>query len=197
MKFVVGNGNWGNEIREQTTAISPAYWTEFQPLGASEIAVIERETNRKLPEDFTEFLKTFGFGRFPGPFYGGFWPPNDILTGCIGALTMALTLADIKDVSHEAIRRLYISRGAENPAPDRITEDVFLLDDLNVLDLFIVGDDGACGYHALFVGRQPGPLGYCNIAPGPSIVDRAKDFSEGLELMFASHSRIQELRRQR
>ena len=107
------------------------------------------------------------------------------------------SLGSIKDVSHEAIRRLYISRGAENPAPDRITEDVFLLDDLNVLDLFIVGDDGACGYHALFVGRQPGPLGYCNIAPGPSIVDRAKDFSEGLELMFASHSRIQELRRQR
>lgn len=184
--FQIGRGDWAAEMRSITSKIRPGYWNDFAPVSEAEVARVEREVNRALPYDFRLFWQTFGHGRFPEPFGGHIYSPEDVCEVCHGPLLMKLGSVDW--ASDDDQRHFYRSRGAFNPAPARFTPEALIFEDVNLLDLLQIGTDGCCCYHQLFVGPSSGPFAYCLLTPD-IIQDRAVSFSEGLGIILGNHWR--------
>jgi hypothetical protein len=185
--FTIGQASWAEQIRYYTTELNPDYWARFRPLSAEEIAGIERSVARRLPEDFKEFLRVFGCGDFPDPYGGDIYSPEDFVQSCYGHLLMAL--GSSQWATDEEHRRLYLTRGAFNPAPEKFTEAALLFENVNLLDLLQFGTNGSCCYHQLYVGEQMGPVGYFLLTPEETMEDEAPSFSEGLKLILTNHWR--------
>jgi hypothetical protein len=184
-KFRIGEGPWIQEIRYYTAEIDPNYWARFRPLSADEISAIETSVNRRLPEDLKEFLRAFGCGTFPEPFGGDIYTPEDFIRGCYGHLYMILGSAEW--ASEEDHQRFYVTHGVFNPAPNRFTPDALQFDGVNLLDLLQCGTDGGGGYHQVYVGDRPNPIGYGLFTPSQTMEDAAPSFSEGLKLILTHH----------
>jgi len=85
-------------------------------------------------------------------------------------------------------RRLWLTRGADNPAPSRFTQDVLTLDGIPLYDLLQVGSDGSCCYHQLHVGPNPRPFEYCLLTDSQTLENTSQSFSAGLEKILASYA---------
>src|SRR6188768_211437 len=127
--FVIGEGSWEQEIRYFTAELDEGFWSDFHPVSFSEIARIETETNRKLPDDFKAFLRVFGFGGFPLKYGGDISGPDEIILGCHHHLWMVLGSAGW--AKPEEQQRFYVSRGDSNPNPTKYTTDALVFDELN------------------------------------------------------------------
>jgi hypothetical protein len=184
-KFVIGQGSWIEEIRYHTSELSPHYWADFQRLSLEEINTIEKEVGRRLPDDFKEFLGCFGSGRFPEPYYGSIYTPEDFIHGCHGHLYMLL--GSSAWASDNEQRRFYVSRGEFNPAPKQYTLEALFFEDVNLLDLLQFGTNGLSCYHQVYVGEKPGPAGYCLLTPECTMEDASPSFSEGLKKILTHH----------
>jgi hypothetical protein len=184
-KFVIGEGSWADEIRFYTSELNPKYWADFKPLSAGEIVSIEQNVRRRLPEDFKEFLRIFGCGRFPEPYGGNVYAPDDFVRGCCGHLYMILGSSEW--ATDEDYRRFYVTRGAFNPGPRKYSEEDLLFENVNLLDLLQFGTNGGCCYHQVYVGEGKGPLGYCLLTPEKTMEDEAPSFSDGLKLILTHH----------
>lgn len=184
-KFKIGKGTWVEEIRYYTAELNPDYWAGFRALNSVEIGRIERDTGRNLPEDFKEFLRVFGCGRFPEPYGGDIYSPEEFIHGSHGHLFMIL--GSSKWASDEEQRRLYVTRGAYNPNPTKYTSEALLFEGVDLLDLLQIGTNGLAGYYQIYVGQKPGRLGYCLLTPEPSLEDEAPSFSEGLKKILTHH----------
>jgi SMI1 / KNR4 family (SUKH-1) len=187
-KFVIGQPKWADAVRRLTGEIGPDYWDDFRPLSSSDIGAIETALNRRLPNDFKQFLLEFGSGKFPDEFGGNVYSPQDILAACHGPLLMQLGSA--KWASDEAQRGFYISHGRENPDPKRFTTGVLTQMGFSLLDLLQIGTDGSCGYHQLFVGEDPAPFGYCLLLED-EVSDKLPSFSEALFKILSGHWHLQ------
>lgn len=152
-RFTVGQGAWAEEIRYYTTEINLDYWADFRPVTNEDIKEIERTVNRRLPEDFNEFLRVFGHGRFPAPFHGNIYAPQDFAS--IGHGQLPLILGSSKWASEEDHHRFYATHGAFNPAPKKFTNEALLFEGVNLLDLLQIGGNGLCCYHHIYVGGKP------------------------------------------
>jgi hypothetical protein len=186
--FTIGQGQWDKHIRDLTAEMDAQYWMEFHPVAEADVAKIESETHRKLAPDLKEFLRVFGAGWFPQKFGGGIYMPTDMTQGCHMHLAMVLgSLGSSPWASEEGQRRYYVTRGQFNPAPDKYTEEAVRLEDVSLLDLMQIGNDGLCGYMQVYVGDAPPPFGFCIIRPERQIERRAGSFSEGLRTLLNVH----------
>src|SRR6188768_1300690 len=113
--FTIGREQWVQQIKYFTTELNPDYWKDFKLCTAEEIATIERETKRTLPDDFKEFLRVFGYGSFIWPYMGAIYDPEDLIGVCYAHFFTFLQSGDW--ASPEELRQFYVSRGAFNPAP--------------------------------------------------------------------------------
>jgi hypothetical protein len=184
-KFVIGQRGWADQVRRFTDDVSPDYWNDFTAVSDAELASLERSLNRRLPEDFREFLKTFGCGSFT-EFGGNIYSPDDMIAACPGPLWMRLGSSDW--ASEDAHRCYYISRGRENPDPQRFTSAAINQFGFSLLDLLQIGTDGGCGYLQVFVGDRPGPFGYC-VLHETEVEDKLPTFSDGLFSIVSRHWR--------
>lgn len=75
--------------------------------------------------------------------------------------------------------RLWKSRAADNPAPERFTAQNLRLGEVALYDLLYVADDGCCGYHHMYVGPQPAPFALCYLYDG-KIEWQRPSFSTGI-----------------
>ena len=157
----------------------------FRPLDGGTLSGLEQVINRRLPEDFRLFLTTFGSGRFPTG--GNVYTPDDMLAACHGPMLMRLGCSEWASDADQ--RRLYISHGSYNPAPDRFTDTVLNADGFNLLDLLQFGTDGSCGYHQLYVGADPRPFGYCLLHES-EIYDRLPSFTAALQNILQLRKRL-------
>lgn len=82
--------------------------------------------------------------------------------------------------SEEEHTKLWLTRGALNPDPQRFTHEILTLDGVKLYDLLQFGSNGCCCYHQLYVGPDPAPLRYCLLTESQEMEDRAATFSEGL-----------------
>ena len=183
--FVIGKGQWAQEIRYYTEELDANYWANFQPLGHGAIQDIEKNVGRTLPQDLKEFLRTFGCGAFPRSYGGLIYTPEYFADGCHGHLWMILGSSEW--ASHEEQKRFYVTRGAFNPNPDKYTRECLAFEGVSLLDLLQFGTDGLGCYHQVFVGDSPGPIGYCLLTPEQTMEDRSPSFSEGLKLLLTRH----------
>ena len=184
-RFVIGEGQWADEIRAFTALLHPEYWHGFRPLSEEEIAALEQSLQRSLPRDFRQFLLTFGAGQFPGELGGGIWPPETVYENCHGLFTFLL--GSFGWAPEEDQRRFYVSRGAFNPAPELFTDEVLETELGSLFDLLMIGEDGCGCYHVIYVGQEPGDVAYCLATDTPSFEDCASSFSEGLRLIMLNH----------
>jgi hypothetical protein len=183
--FTIGRGSWAEEIRYYTAEIAPNYWSDFRVLSLEEVAGIEREVQRRLPEDFKEFLRTFGYGRFPKPYHGNIYGPEEFVHGCHGHLFLILDSS--RWASRDEQRQFYVTRGGYNPAPNEYTRESLLFNRIDLLDLLQIGTNGMCCYHQVYVGEKPGPFGYCLLTPERTAEDQTPSFSEGLKTILTHH----------
>jgi len=184
-QFSIGRGSWIQEIRYYTTQLNPQYWARFGPLKSAEISLIEKEVGRRLPEDFKEFLRVFGCGRFPSAFGGDIYNPAEFVHGCHGHLYMML--GSNAWASDDEQRQFYVTHGAYNPAPARYSHEALDFEGVDLLDLLQIGTNGLAYYHQIYVGDQPCAMGYCMLTPERTMEDAAPSFSEGLKMMLTHH----------
>lgn len=184
-RFVIGERGWVDRVRKVTDGFCEDYWSDFRALSEAEIAGIEKGVNRRLPGDFREFLRAFGYGQFT-EFGGGIYSPAEMVEACHGPLMMQLGSSEW--ASDDEQRRFYVSRGRENPCPERFTRGAMNSLGFSLLDLLQIGTDGGGGYLQVFVGERAGPFGYC-VLNGEEVEDRVGTFSEGLYGIVSRHWR--------
>ncbi len=184
----IGTHGWVKTLKEITDPLGPDFWSGFKPASESELRKAEAELGRKLDPEFREFYRKVGYGDFPS-FGGQFLAPDELILGAgpaIYFITGSLT-PGAEWASPEQHKRLWLSRGAENPDPRRFTEEVLTLDGVKLYDLVQFGSNGCCCYHQLYIGPEPAPLRYCLLTDSQEMEDRAASFSEGLEKILAFH----------
>jgi|GEM_PF-1888544 len=185
LRFIIGQGNWFREARTFTNQFDPHYWDDFRPCREGEIAACERAVNRRLPGDFREFLLGVGAGNFGSG--GEIYTLEEIVLASHGPFLTMLGSADW--ATDEAQRRLYASRGADNPRPELFTDDAMICDGVNLIDLLQIGSDGQGCYHQLYLADPPRPFGYCLLDCGESFEDRLPSFTDGLKHILTMHWR--------
>jgi hypothetical protein len=185
--FTIGRARWKEDIHKFTVGINPNYWNDFVASTPQQLEELSEQLGRRLPDDFCQFLTTFGSGRFPRPFYGNIYTPAEVYEACHGPMLMLL--GSNAWASDNDQRRLYCSYGAFNPAPQLFTSDALTHGGISLLDLLQMGTDGSCGYHQLYVGSEPRPFGYCCLSPDGTMADTAVSFSEGLRMILIGHWR--------
>lgn len=183
--FVIGEGSWEQQIRYFTAELDQAFWCGFHPVSSIDIARIEAETCRKLPDDFKMFLRVFGCGGFPLKYGGDISSPDEIIFGCHCHLWTVLGSAGW--AKPEEQQRFYISRGAYNPNSAKYTANAMVFDDVNLLDLLQIGSNGMGCYHQLYVGAQRNTFGYGLLTPEITVEDASPSFSEGLRWILTHH----------
>ncbi len=184
----IGTHGWVKTLKEITDPLGPDFWSGFKPASESELRKAEAELGRKLDPEFREFYRKVGYGDFPS-FGGQFLAPDELILGAgpaIYFITGSLT-PGAEWASPEQHKRLWLSRGAENPDPRRFTDEVLTLDGVKLYDLLQFGSNGCCCYHQLYVGPEPAPLRYCLLTDSQEMEDRTASFSEGLEKILDFH----------
>jgi hypothetical protein len=160
------------------------YWSDFAPVAERDLDTLENRINRRLPSDLRTFLLEFGCGRFPLLFGDCVYSPEELYLGCTGPILMACGAE--RGMDAEQLCRFYISRGNDNPAPERYTPTQLNRHHVSAFDLLQVGSDGSCGYHQVFVGDDPRPFGYCLLHEA-EMYDRLPSFGAGLRKIFNRH----------
>lgn len=180
MVFEIGCVGWTDVVRSLTAPLGSAFWSSFRPASASDIQRIESSIDRKLPGDFIEFYRTIGYGSFSKG--GKIYSPDEILASLGAPIYFVLgSLTPGKEwCSEEAHRRLWLSRGIENPEPSRFTGQALTLNRVSLLDLLQVGSNGCSCYHQIHVGPEPRRIGYCLLTESQTLEDEAPNFSRGL-----------------
>jgi len=184
--FEIGKDNWAKVVREFAESLDKAYFAEFQTVTAGQIADVETKVNRQLPDDYKTFLLEFGAGSFTEEVGGGgFYTPEELCIEPSCAIYFFTgTAGEVSDEIHE---RFYRSYGKDNGAPDVFTTERITHDGVNLLDMFQIGSNGACCYHALHVGPEPKPFGYALMSDCHDFEDQAATFSEGLAGILEQH----------
>jgi hypothetical protein len=184
MKIEVGSDNWKEKLFIATRELGEDFWNRFKPVDYKELETLENQINRKLPVDFKEFYQTIGYGFFePG---NGFYSPRDIIE-CLGApiyFIRGSLMVGSEWGTEEEHRKLWKSRGIENPNPKKFTKEMLELDGIKLYDLLQFGADGNCCYHQLYVGSDSVPFRYCLLTDSGTIENKAPSFSIALEKMI-------------
>jgi SMI1 / KNR4 family (SUKH-1) len=181
----IGTRDWLRTLMAITAPLGSDFWSDFKPATESELQRTEKQIGRKLDPEFREFYRTVGYGMFPDG--GGFYAPHELVQGAgpaIYFITGSLTPGD-EWASEEQHTRLWLTRGRENPNPERFTDEVLTLEGVKLYDLLQFGSNGCCCYHQLYLGPEPAPLRYCLLTDCQEMEDRAMSFSEGLEKLLA------------
>lgn len=187
MKIQIGAPNWIEDLKEITHPLGSNLWSAFTQVGKAELDELERQIHRKLPDEFQEFYRSIGYGSFP--FGGGFYSPSDILA-CLGAPVYFLlgSLTPGREwATEEDHRRLWLTRGAMNSAPDKFTDVALTFAGIKLYDLLQFGSDGYCCYHQLYVGPEPAPFRYCLLTDSLTMEDESPSLSRALERMVSFH----------
>lgn len=181
MSLNIGESGWSDELRAMTASLGNNFWADFTPCNATEITHIEKEIGRKRPDDVVEFYRTIGYEEFSER--GGIFAPDEVLASLPAPLyfIMGSLLLSKEWCSEQEHRSLRLSRGNENPAPTRFTEEVLRLDGIPLYDLLQVGTNGGGCYHQLYVGPESKPIGYCLLTDSQTMEDTCESFSLGLE----------------
>jgi hypothetical protein len=183
----IGAVDWVKTLKAITEPLGSEFWSGFQPASEAQLRAAEKELGRKLDPEFREFYRTIGYGDFPE--WGQFVDPDELILGAgpaICFITGSLS-PGAEWASQKQHMRLWLSRGRENPAPSRFTDDVLTFEGVKLYDLLQFGSNGGCCYHQLYVGPEPAPLRYCLLTDSQEMDDRAASFSEGLEKILAFH----------
>ena len=181
MTIQIGSPSWVEDLKEVTRPLGSDFWSAFTRVGEAELDELERQIRRKLPDEFREFYRSIGYGSFP--FGGGFYSPHDILA-CLGASIYFLlgSLAPgVEWATEEDHRRLWLTRGAINPAPDKFTGAALTFEGVKLYDLLQFGSDGCCCYHQLYVGPEPASFRYCLLTDSQTMEDKSLSLSLALE----------------
>ena len=176
--FKIGEGNWLSVINEYGRSIRPDFWDDFKPVPESDIVTCEKEINRPFPADFREFWRIKGSGQFAGRVNGDIYSPKEVVLGCDGSIHMCVK--DAYRQGADIVRRLYITRGSENLAPNVFSPATMRLDDIAFVDLIQVGTDGMCCYHQLVTDGGISGFGYCLLTNSCEIENKQPDFSAAL-----------------
>jgi hypothetical protein len=188
MGIRIGSPNWHGDLLNSTRHLGKDFWSRFTPVSQTELKALERQIGRTLPDEFKEFYYRIGHGEFePGD---GFYSPTDIVA-CLGApvyfILGSLTPGE-EWATDDQHRRLWVSRGTENPKPDSFTDVALTLGGIKLYDLLQFGADGSACYHQLYVGPEPAPFRYCLLTDSGTIEDMASSFSEAVEAIIERHS---------
>lgn len=176
----IGTTNWFQTLKAITEPLGPDFWSAFTPAAESELRSAEKQLGRTLDAEFREFYRTVGYGPFPN--CGEFSAPTEFILGAgpaIYFITGSLSPGD-EWATEDEHTKMWLSRGAANPNPERFTDDILTLDGVKLYDLLQFGSNGCCCYHQLYVGPDPAPLRYCLLTDSQEMEDRAATFSEGL-----------------
>jgi hypothetical protein len=177
----IGSSNWVQELMAKSAPLGNDFWSNFRKVNGGELVQLENAIGRKLPEEFKEFYRLVGCGSFP--LGGSFESPVEIassLAAPIFFVTGSMTHG-AEWASHEDHKKLWLSRGQSNAAPQRFTEDSLTLDGVKLYDLLQFGSDGCCCYHQLYVGPQPAPFCYCLLTDSQTIENMCPTFSRAME----------------
>jgi hypothetical protein len=182
----IGATSWVRDLKQMTEPLGRDYWADFRPASEQQMRAVEQQLGRELDQEFREFYRSVGWGRFPDSL-GGFNEPDELLLGAgpaiyfiTGSLSPSAPWA-----TKEQHTRLWLSRGRDNPNPEKFSEEVMTLEGVKLYDLLQFGSNGCCCYHQLYVGPEPAPLRYCLLTDSQTMEDRAASFSEGLEKIIA------------
>ena len=186
MYIKIGAPNWVNELRQATTSLGDGFWSRFVPVSNVELQKLEGQVDRKLPDDFKEFYKSIGCGSFePGVC---FYSPDDIVSS-IGApiyYVLGSLFPGQEWATADQHRQLWLSRGANNPALEKFTDEALTLGGVKLYDLLQFGIDGSCCYYQLYVGPDPAPFRYCLLTDSGTIEEETFSFSDVLEGILVS-----------
>lgn len=188
MALRIGSSGWVNDLRALSAPLGKDFWAGFRPCSAADLRRLEGAIERPLPQDFVEFYRMIGCGQFRQG--GELYSPDDIIQ-CIGApvyFVLGSMLPEAEWCSEEEHRRLWLTRGVENPAPDRFTDGALTLAGIKLYDLLQVGSNGCCCYHQLLLAPAPKPFGYCMLTDSQTMEDVSDSFSSGLEKMIAFYA---------
>lgn len=176
----IGTENWLRALKAITEPLGSDFWSAFTPAAESELRSAERQLGRTLDAEFREFYRTVGYGPFPS--YGGFSAPHEFILGAGPAIYFITgSLSPGKEwATEDEHTKLWLSRGAANPDPERFTDEILTLDGVKLYDLLQFGSNGCCCYHQLYVGPDPAPLRYCLLTDSQEMEDRAATFSDGV-----------------
>ena len=177
----IGSHDWHEALLERSKSLGGEFWADFRPVTTPEIDSIEIQIGRQLDSEFKAFYEAIGYGSFPGG--GNIYSPQDILA-CVpnpiffvcGSLFSSEAWA-----TEEEHRKMWMTRGRFNPAPERFTSDALQLHGIFLYDLLQFGSDGACCYHQLYVGPEPAPIRYCLLTPEGNAEDLLPSFSAASE----------------
>jgi SMI1/KNR4 family protein SUKH-1 len=184
----IGVEGWEKEMKEFVAPLGPDFWKGLSPVSASEIKSLERQIERKLPDEFVEFYRTVGHGEFPER-WGYICAPEEIANE-IGMPIWYITgslCPGAEWCSKEDQNRLWKTRGAFNPVPKKFTKKRLTFNGVPLYDLMMFGNNGCCCYDSVYVGPPPNPLGYVMLNDGQEMEDRTATFSEGVVRILMWH----------
>lgn len=187
MTFQIGSPNWVQELKEATKPLGDDFWSDFRQVDETALDELERQIHRKLPDEFREFYRSIGYGRFP--LGGGFFSPNDVVA-CLGAPIYFIlgSLTPGKEwATAEEHKQLWRTRGATNPAPDKLTSTALIFEGVRLYDLLQFGSDGCCCYHQLYVGPEPAPFRYCLLTDSQTMEGKCVSLSLAMERIVHSY----------
>ena len=187
----IGTAGWVTILKELTEPLDPDYWAAFRPVPAAELTKLEQAMQRKLPDEFVEFYRTVGCGKFPSA--GAFYSPADI-EACLSVpiYYMLGSLSQGKEwCTEEEHDRLWLTRGAFNPAPDKFTKEALTSNGVPLYDLLTFGYDCGGALYNIYVGPPRSPLGFC-ILYSQEIEATYPSLSVGIETMIQSKLEFQE-----
>ncbi len=187
MHIQIGSPNWQDDLINSTRRLGDGFWDHFTSVADDQLIMLEKRIGRRLPDEFKEFYRLIGYGSFgPGD---GFYSPEDIVA-CLGAPIFFIrgSLTPGKEwATEDQHKRLWMSRGKENPNPNAFTEEVLTLNGVKLYDLLQIGADGSACYHQLYVGPDPAPFRYCLLTDSGTIENAALSFFEALENIIEDH----------
>ncbi len=186
VKIQIGAPHWRTDLDSATAVLGKDFWSKFTPANDAELDALEAGIKRKLPEEFKEFYRKVGYGRFPPEYGGGFDSPAEILADlCAPIYFMTGSLTSGKEwATKEQQDALWLSRGGENPNPKLFTDKVLSLHGVKLYDLLEFGSDGNCCYHHLYVGPEPARLRYCLLTEDQTLEKTAPTLSAALGKMI-------------
>jgi len=188
MALQIGKSGWVDELRAITAHLGDDCWDGFTPCSADELKRLQQKVRRDLPAEFVEFYREIGCGQFKHG--GGLYSPEEIIQ-CIGApiyFILGSMTPGAEWCSDEEHRRLWLTRGAQNPAPERFTEKALTFGGAKLYDLLQVGTNGCSCYHQLHLGAAPRPFAYCFLTEFQTMEDVSESFSSGIQKMISFYS---------
>jgi len=138
-------------IDELEAGVKATLWASFTAATPQDLVEIENSIRRPLPEDFSIFYQRIGYGRWPHPYGGGIYSPEDIIATIGAPIYFALgSLMPEKEWATAAqYRELWLTQGKTNPDRQRFTDRALGFHGMSLLDLLQIGTDGSAGYQML------------------------------------------------